>query len=103
MNNLDDFDIDITEAPDQTEEDLDRYFDDMGIVLWGHSLVWGHKSGWLRWAPKFVRSTIVRIFNHITCFIFGHSIFGPIYEDGVCIMRKVCTSCCKEWRDVRHY
>lgn len=82
-------------------------FDDMGLVWHSNHFVWGWKHGRLRWAPRWVRSLIVAVWNNISCLIWGHETFGPIKEeeetlpDGRRIRYKakpkVCVNCCKEW------
>jgi hypothetical protein len=69
----------------------------MGLTRYHHSLAWGFRHGALRWAPYWVRLTILVVWNHITCRLFGHDIFGPIIEDGHVLHGKVCVNCSKKY------
>ena len=70
-----------------------KSFEDMGLAVWGHSLVYGWKHGRLRWAPMWVKRLIVAIWNPIACRVWGHDVFGP-FEKGD---KAVCVNCCKKF------
>lgn len=79
-------------------------FDTMGVVLSSRGvLVYGHGFGHFRWAPRWVRDSIVKTWNFLVCGIFvEHFIID--YRDverEVKVRLKpedrriVCTQCCK--------
>jgi hypothetical protein len=82
---------------------MDDYFEDLGLVLSDRgTMAWGHRHGALRWAPRWVRKSIITVWNFVACRIVGHFIIdyreiekaiGEKVKDG----RISCTNCCKEF------
>ncbi len=57
----------------------------MGLVLSGRHLLYGFKHGALLGWPMFLKRTIVMVWNHISCALFGHGL----------VFRGACTACCR--------
>lgn len=69
----------------------------MGLVRIGHHLAYGSKHGFgVGWLPFRVQRVIVFVWNHITCFLLGHDVYGPWIIEGI-RRDKFCSACCKEW------
>ena len=64
--------------------------EDRGLVRDGHHLLWGMDHGHLRWAPYWLRSAIVTVWNHVACTVYGHGILIEEQPD-----LPHCTSCCR--------
>jgi hypothetical protein len=82
-------------------------FKDSGLVRIGHSLGYGWGHGSLRWLPKWAQRIIVRVWNNVTCEIFGHHILDyRKFEDAEFRLKEperiVCTMCCKTFTPAQY-
>ena len=79
----------------------------MGLCYNRKKLAWTSMGfGW--WMPEFVKRFIVKVWNRISCAIYGHYWFpdsdpknGAVWRDGklFCFESYVCCDCCKRTND----
>jgi len=70
----------------------------MGLCYSRKKLAWTC-NGFLWWMPEFVKQIIVRAWNKIACFIWGHYWFPDFVwkkNKPVSYKSEICLDCCKE-------
>jgi len=70
-----------------------KTFDGMGLWLYRKKLCYTANGFGARWMPIFIKRSIVKIWNKISCLIFGHYFFSKKNDK-----YKVCCNCSKKER-----